>query len=212
MRCNHAPAMINTTLSRHYDLFVGALGVGKKLQKRTLRHIDLSAGDSYLDVGCGTGTLANLVKSKYTNASVKAVDPDNTVIEVAKKKANRNNMDIEFMQSGAESLPFDDNSQSFITSSLAFHHMPTDIKNAALIEIRRVLKSNGTFLLVDIGKPRNKLWEILCRIEAIVEPKQCIKDNIKGNIPVLLTKNGFRILIIHKPYMGIYTWECKIAD
>jgi len=204
--------MVNSTLSKYYDLFVNATFVGKQLQKRTLGRIDLKAGDNYLDVGCGTGTLANLVKAKYINSTIGAVDPDDTVIEIAKKKAVKNNLNIEFIQSGAESLPFNDSSQDVVTSSLAFHHMPTNIKKASLTEIKRVLKKDGVFILVDIGKPRNRLWEMLCGLEAIVEPKEYIKDNLEGRIPSILTSCGFRILKTYNPYMGIYTWECEIAD
>lgn len=211
MTYEHAPAFINRLLSKHYDFFVNVIFVGKLLQKRTLRHIDLKAGDNYLDVGCGTGTLANLVKAKYVNTLVRAVDPDNTVLEVAKKKSRRNNLYIEFIQSGAESLPLDDNSQSVVTSSLAFHHMPTKVKKAALAEIKRVLKRDGIFILVDIGKPRNKLWAMLCGIETIVERKEYINDNLEGRIPSMLASSGFRILKTYKPYIGIYTWKCKIA-
>lgn len=136
MKYRLAPAMINSRLSKHYDLFVDAVFVGKLLQKRTLKHIHLNDDHSYLDVGCGTGTLAVLVKSNYPKARVVGIDPESNVITVAKRKAAKNFLDIRFIQAPAENLPFGDNTFDVITSSLAFHHMPTTVKKRALSDFR----------------------------------------------------------------------------
>ncbi len=211
MQYKHAPAMINKRLTAYYDFFVSLVLVGKALQKRTLTFISLKPGQKYLDVGCGTGTLAYLVKSRHPKAVVVGADPDPVVLEVATKKVSRKNLSVEFTKAVAEKLPFHSNEFDVVTSSLAFHHMPLEVKKQALREIRRVLKPSGMFLLVDIGKPKNNLWRLLCSIEAVVEPKEYIKDNLAGAIPQLMRGVGFRVTDVRKPYMGICFWSGTLS-
>lgn len=203
----HAPALINSWLTSFYDPVVNMFGVGTMFQKKTLKEIKLDHGQCFIDIGCGTGTLVTLVKSMYPNAKVTGLDPDEHVLEIAKKKAQKNNLDIEFIQAGAEKLPFPSKSFDVVISSLAFHHLPTEIKMQALKEIYRVLKSSGEFLLVDIGKPKNLFWKIILQIESLVEPKEYIRDNLMGNIPIFIKDVGFNVVEARKPYFGIYFWR-----
>ena len=199
----HAPALINAWLTSFYDPVVNLFGVGNMFQKKTLQQLNLRDGQHFLDIGCGTGTLVSLVKAKYPKVNVIGLDPDEHVLEIAKRKAKKNNLVITFIQEGAEKLPFSTSSLDSIVSSLAFHHMPTDIKKQALQDIFRVLKQNGQFLLVDIGKPKNNLWKILLAIESIVEPKEYIKDNLEGKLILFMQEAGFKVCEIRKSYMGI---------
>lgn len=199
----HAPALINTWLTSFYDPIVNIFGVGTILQKKTLQEITLQDGQRFLDVGCGTGTLVMFVKKKYPKSEIIGLDPDKYVLEIAKRKAKKNNLKIEFIQSGAEKLPFSSNSFDTIVSSLAFHHLPTKIKKQALKEIYRVLKPNGQFLLIDIGKPKNIPWKILLTIESIVEPKEYIKDNLEGKLSSFMEETKFILKEIRPPYLGI---------
>lgn len=204
-----APAMINKRLTKYYDVFVNLVFVGQALQKRTLSLLSLGSGQKFLDIGCGTGTLVCLVKSEYTNVKVYGADPDKSVLDAATKKAKLSGLDIQYVQAGAEKLPFADNTFDVITSSLAFHHMPLFIKREALLEIKRILKPAGTFFLVDIGKPRNVFWKLIYYFESMVEPKEYIKDNLTGLLPNLMTEAGFTIQEVRKPYLGIYFWRAK---
>ncbi|HEV2339636.1 MAG TPA: class I SAM-dependent methyltransferase [Patescibacteria group bacterium] len=199
----HAPALINSWLTSFYDPVMNMFGVGTLFQKKTLDIVTLQEGQKLLDIGCGTGTLVMLVKTKHPKAKVTGLDPDQHVLAIAKRKAERSNHAIDFIQAGAEKLPFASSSFDIITSSLAFHHLPTTIKKQALGEIYRVLKPTGQFLLVDIGKPKNLLWKILLAIESIVEPKEYIKDNLEGKLPAFMIEAGFALKEVRKPYLSI---------
>lgn len=200
--------MINERLSKHYDFFVDALFVGRQLQKKSLAFLDLEGSSSFLDVGCGTGTLALLAKQQHPALEVNAVDPGESVIGVAREKAAKSKTVVNFSVCGAEELPFEDKSMDTITSSLAFHHMPTEIKRRALSEIHRVLKDDGQFLLVDIGKPKNAFWKAICGLESLVEPREYIRDNLTGGIPDLIEESGFSFKKAREPYIGIHFWLC----
>lgn len=207
MKYKIAPAMINNHFTRYYDFFVDTFFVGKQLQKKTLELINLKKEGSLVDIGCGTGTLVLLLKEKYPGAVISAVDPDKNVLVVARNKAKKKNLHVNFLQSGGESLPFPDKSFDVVTSSLAFHHMPLEIKEKTVSEIKRVLKNDGIFYLIDIGRPSNFLWKVLCRLASIVEPREYLKDNLQGGIPLLLQAEGFAIKEARSRYMGIYFWK-----
>ena len=51
-----------------------------------------------LDLGCGTGTLANAIKMKYPNAKITCLDMANNMIEIAKQNWLHFN-DIEYVVS-----------------------------------------------------------------------------------------------------------------
>ena len=53
-----------------------------------------------LEIGCGTGNYTRLLKKKFNNAHIKALDKSRNVVEIAKKKLK--NEDIEFVVADAE--------------------------------------------------------------------------------------------------------------
>ena len=57
----------------------------------------------------------------------------------------------EYLVAAAESLPFDDDTFDVVVSRLVFHHLPGDVKTAALDEMARVLKPGGRILIVDMA-------------------------------------------------------------
>jgi ubiquinone/menaquinone biosynthesis C-methylase UbiE len=106
-----------------------------------------------LDVGCGTGEVTLLAKLRAKHGKVYGIDPAPEMIAVARKKAARKRLDIDFRVGVIESLPFPDASMDVITSSLMMHHLPDDLKGRGLAEIYRVLKPGGRLLIADFKRP-----------------------------------------------------------
>ncbi len=202
MEYKFAPALISEHFAHAYDFAVNLIGVGKSLQKRVVQINHLRGNESVLDVGAGSGTLVTLLKQKYPGLKITAVDPDCKILEIAKKKAGKKGYTLSFVQACAEKLPFDNNSYDIVYSTLAFHHMPRKIKKLALKEIYRVLKPQGRFVLVDIGKPKNALWKVLLHLESVVEKQAYLQDNLDGNIPIFMREMGFHVTECRKPYIG----------
>ncbi|MBI2078138.1 MAG: class I SAM-dependent methyltransferase [Euryarchaeota archaeon] len=132
---------------RFYDLLSrpGSFGRG------TL--VDLAAptaGETVLDVGCGTGAVSFALEARMGEGRVHGIDASPEMIARASKKAKRRRSRAAFQVALAEAIPFPDGSFDLVTSSLMLHHLPDDVKRAAFTEIRRVLKPGGRFLALDM--------------------------------------------------------------
>ena len=152
------PAETEGTLIRwapYYDLAVNltTLGQARRLRKMTVDQALIKPGDSVLDVGCGTGEVTLLAKTHAKNGNVYGIDPAPEMIVVARKKAARKKLEIDFRIGVIESLPFPDASMDVVTSSLMMHHLPEDLKVRGLAEIYRVLKPGGRLLIADFMRP-----------------------------------------------------------
>ena len=101
------------------------------------------SGERVLDVGCGTGIVARQVASRVgANGTVTGIDPNPNMLAVARTAAARDGVAIEWLEGGAEKLPFADHSFDVVLSQFALMFF-TD-KVAALAEMRRVGKDKLT--------------------------------------------------------------------
>ena len=111
-----------------------------------------------LDVGCGTGGVTIPAKKRIgQNGPVSGIDPSPEMIAVARRKAERARLEIDFRIGVIESLPYDDGTFDVVTSSLMMHHLPYDVQQKGLAEIYRVLRPGGRLLIADAMKP-NRLF------------------------------------------------------
>jgi len=152
------PAQTEGNLIRwapYYDLVTNlmTLGQARRLRKMTVDQALIKPSDSVLDVGCGTGEVTLLAKIRVKQGSVYGIDPAPEMIAVARKKASRKGLEIDFRVGVIEALPFPDSSIDVVTSSLMMHHLPQDLKERGLVEIYRVLKPGGRLLIADFMRP-----------------------------------------------------------
>jgi ubiquinone/menaquinone biosynthesis C-methylase UbiE len=156
------PAQTEGNLIRwasYYDFMVNVttLGHAGMLRRMTVDNALIQPGNSVLDVGCGTGEVALLAKTRTQAGKVYGIDPAPEMIAVARSKATRKKLEIDFRVGVIESLPFPDASIDVVTSSLMMHHLPDDLKARALAEVYRVLKPGGRLLIADFMRPTGSL-------------------------------------------------------
>ncbi|HXZ87815.1 MAG TPA: methyltransferase domain-containing protein [Candidatus Binataceae bacterium] len=137
-----------------YDLLIWAISLGRERAFRE-KEIDLAGlkpGDSVLDVGCGTGTLAIAAKRRVgADGSVYGIDASPEMIARAANKARKAGVEVDFKPAAMEALPFPDATFDVVLSSAMFHHLPDQALRDGIREIRRVLKPGGRLLAVDFG-------------------------------------------------------------
>lgn len=142
--------------ARFYDLMVWILTLGRErpFRERLVELARLQPGESVLDVGCGTGTLAIAAKRRVgPRGSVHGIDASPEMIARATRKANKAGVDVTFRTAVVEALPFPDRQLDVVLSTLMLHHLPRPTREQSAREIRRVLKPGGRVLAVDFGMP-----------------------------------------------------------
>lgn len=209
------PALSFNFLTPLFDFFCELVGLGSGFKRAVLERAKLSYNhnESLLDIGCGTGMLVIMAKQQHSGSRIVGIDPDERILTIARKKAKKQGVQAEFTNAGADRLPFADNSFDVVISSLVFHHLPTDIKKAALKEIYRVLKPAGRFLLADYGKAEGlflRTFDIFAKLVHLPEANT-MQDNIQGKIPEFLREAGFSSKEIMPRYRGIQFLLAKKA-
>src|SRR5215470_15161329 len=94
-----------------YDLLITLVTLGREraFRERMLRLAHLEPGESVLDVGCGTGSLAIAAKRQVgQTGTVYGLDASPEMIARAEKKARKAGIDVGFKNAFAQSLPFPD--------------------------------------------------------------------------------------------------------
>lgn len=110
-------------------------------------NVDAPEEMSVVDIGCGTGAFA-VHAAKYLK-TVHAVDVSKEMLNIARAKAESFNIkNIEFHHSGFLQFQTDEE-VDVVFSKWAFHHLPDYWKQAALLNINKMLKIGGLFLLTD---------------------------------------------------------------
>lgn len=104
----------------------------------------LAAGDSVLDVGCGTGVLLAELAREIPGVRLAGIDLSNEMLEVARRRLGT---DVELKEASAEALPFGDATFDAVVSTSVFHYIREPQR--ALQEMRRVLKPGGRLVIVD---------------------------------------------------------------
>lgn len=107
---------------------------------------DVEAGQSILDVACGTGILARTVAERMgQNGSVTGVDLNPAMLAVARRLSS----EITWHEADAAALPYEDESFDAVLCQLAL--MFFSGPEAALKECRRVMKTGGRLAAAVFG-------------------------------------------------------------
>ncbi len=159
----YLPAAGHDWLLPLYDPIVKVFG-GDAARRALLEQAALRPDQRVLEIGCGTGTLAVQIKRRRPLIDVFGLDPDAKALARAKEKAVRAAVSILFDEGFAGSLPYPDASFHRVFSSFMFHHLSADDKRTMLDEVRRVLKDDGEFHMLDFESPKDGSQGFIARL------------------------------------------------
>jgi len=169
-----------------YDPIVKLLG-GEAARRALLDQAELRAGHHVLDVGCGTGTLAVLIKRIHPAVELVGLDPDPKALARARQKAERASVRVHFDQGFADDLPYPDTCFDRVFSSFMFHHLPADEKGKMLRAACRVLKPGGEFHMLDFEGPRDGHHSFVARW---LHSNERLKENSENQVLSLMKESG----------------------
>lgn len=185
------PALRFSVLTPFYDGVVRITLREKKFKTALLTGAGIKSGYHILDLGCGTGTLTILAKKLFPGVEITGLDADPKILEIARKKAAAEGVEISCDQGMSNLLPYTDDTFDRAISSLFFHHLTRADKLATLTELRRVLRRNGELHIADWGEPSNALMRFVSYGVKILDGPDTTRDSFAGRLLDLLEAAGF---------------------
>jgi tRNA (cmo5U34)-methyltransferase len=131
-----------------------------------------------IDLGCGTGTVAQKIKNTFPNSKISCLDIAENMIKLAQKKLGE---DINCHISNFYEFTFD-KKYDVIVSSLALHHLANDEDKIMFYKkIYNALTDNGVFYNADVVLGSNShLQDLYMAKWKIFMEKNVLLDEIEN--------------------------------
>ncbi|MBN1312502.1 MAG: class I SAM-dependent methyltransferase [Anaerolineae bacterium] len=181
--------------AKTYDCIIEPLVRG--IRATGMKLVSLRDDASVLDVGCGTGSHLNI----YQKAGYKVfgIDLSPGMLNVAQKKLAGQ---AGFCLGDVAHMPFLDRSFDLVQAVFVLHTLPDAARSPVLAEVRRVVKREGRFLVIDyhVGSSRfliGWLWKAATVLIENVADREHTRNYrsfmANGGLPPLLAQNGLHI-------------------
>ncbi len=189
---HYIPALAYRPLTAIYDPVVRLTTRESIFKAALLRQAGLESGQRVLDLACGTGTLAIAARQANPQTEIIGTDGDADILRRARIKSERAGVTLRFDQALSHHLPYADASFDRVLSSLFFHHLDREGKQATLREVHRILKPGGELHVADWGKAANPLMRALFYGIQMLDGFSTTADNVAGRLPEFMRDCGFR--------------------
>jgi len=188
------PALGSVWLTPLYDAVAWLLGE-RTFKRDLIRQARIAPGHDVLDLGCGTGTLALLVKEAHPDARVSGVDVDPKILAIARGKVAAAGADVRLVEGSATAPPLPDASFDRVLTTLMLHHLTTPQKREALAAVRRLLRPGGELHVADWGRPQNVLMQVAALSFRWFDGDETTGANLRGELPALIAAAGFHDVV-----------------
>jgi len=155
-------------IARRYDLIndLQSFGLHRLWKRRVVQLAAVKKGNRALDLCCGTGDIA--LSLSRAGAETTGLDFSPQMLEVAaarsqtlEVRSQKNNpqpsiRNPHFVQGDAQQLPFPENSFDIVTVGYGLRNLTS--WERGLDEMFRAAKPGARLIVLDFGKPANRLW------------------------------------------------------
>jgi len=192
-------------LTKRYDLLLWTTFPERKIKKALIEQLQLKGNETLLDFGCGTGTLAIMIKEQYPTVNILGIDVDDNVISIAEHKIKTKGLNIPIKRFDGQNLSFAGHQQfDKIVSSFVFHHIPTALKRTLFAQLYRIIKPGGEFYVADFGKLKNFNTKVAFNFFRRVDGKDNTQINAEGLLPEFIKGGGFDDVQILSSYNTLF--------
>ena len=146
-------------IAARYDLVndIQSLGLHRIWKRRVVVLANFNEGETGLDLCCGTGDIA--IGLAKRGGAVVGMDLNRPMLlQAAARLAKRGDQCVRLAQADALNLPLGNHSLDLVTIGYGLRNLGS--MEDGLREITRVLKPGGRLLILDFGKPANRLLPI----------------------------------------------------
>ena len=190
---------LNPFISKHYDklMNIGSFGLYRRFIRKAIGQMQIQPNDSILDLGCGTGRNARLMKS-YLGKKGEITGLD--ISEAMEKQFRQKFGDDEKVSFINQRIDVDfDLEKKFdkVFISFVIHGFPHEVRSIVIKNALNHLKPGGSFFILDYSEFDMDDIPVLHRwIFKAIECKYAF-DFIKRDWKALLSEAGFSSFTEH---------------
>ena len=157
---NHIASMFDD-IAPTYDKLnhILSLNVDKSWRRKAVKRLKKSLANvsnpKILDVACGTADSTIQIAKSIENAEISGIDISDGMLKIGEEKVEQQGLSdrISFSKSPAENIDFQDNTFDAVFVAFGVRNFSDRMKG--LGEIMRVLKPNGTLMVLELSEPQN---------------------------------------------------------
>ena len=154
--------------------------IERRLAPNTRRVLDLCTGTA----------LVPMVLAAHPEILSVGLDLSPEMLAIGQAKLARNHRDnVALVRANAGQLPFCDSVFDAVTVSFGLHELPTAVREDAVSEAARVLRSDGALIVADLDRPPRLRWLIDAYLR-IGEPAHA-REVIGDGLARMLRSAGF---------------------
>ena len=205
------PALGRPGFNAAYDLAIRVLTREQVWRTALLNQVRPRDSDFIIDVGCGTGTFAMMLKRAAPRARIVGLDPDPSILAIAAAKAEASGVQIEWRQGFAHEAADQGELFDKVISSLMFHQVPIAQKRSGMAAMAAAVRAGGEVHIADYARQPSGMMRHMFGLVQRMDGYEDTQPNADGILESLIAeinaKAGQATRIIYTPTGAISLFQ-----